>query len=175
MATMDERVGNQIRRLRDAADLSKTQLAARLTEAGLAQMHPTTISRIESGERAIRLSEAVTIASVLGTDVQSLLDYGGVDSLVKQARADINQNAKGLIGLREAVRGLLNRRAMLQYDIERLEAADLESIEDDAAREDAIAVLAQAKAAVERSWMKEVGSEIDEWEEAFENFMNGGD
>lgn len=153
--------------------MTKTQLATQLSEAGLDQIHPTTVSRIESGERAIRLSEAVTIASVLGTSVEALIDFRGVEALLKQVRLEHNLTAKSIANLREAANEVLTRQASLAYALERLQSVGLQSIERDYERGKARAVEYGAQELVERKLPEEVESVVDEWEEAFENFLSG--
>lgn len=61
-----------VRLLRERAGISQTEFAKRLHEAGLTHFHQTTVSRLEKGERPIRLGEARVIASVLDERVNSL-------------------------------------------------------------------------------------------------------
>src|SRR5699024_5424072 len=48
---------------------SQSELARRLQEAGLTTYHQTTVSRLEQGERPVRLGEARAIAAVLGIPI----------------------------------------------------------------------------------------------------------
>lgn len=173
MESTDERVGEQIRRLREAAGMTKTQLATQLSDAGLGQIHPTTVSRIESGERAIRLSEAVTIASVLGTSVEALIDFRGVETLLKQVGLEHSLTAKSFASLRDAAYEVLERQASLAYVLERLQSVGLQGIERDVDRGRAQAVEFGARELVERKLPEEVQSVVDEWEEAIEGLRNG--
>lgn len=50
-----------------------TEFAATLGLAGLSNFHPTTVGRLERGERPVRLSEAVVIAQVLGETLDNLV------------------------------------------------------------------------------------------------------
>lgn len=72
MLSTDEMFGINLQRRREKQGLSKTQFAAELSAAGMSQFHPTTISRVEAGERPVRLSEALTIARVLGLSLDEL-------------------------------------------------------------------------------------------------------
>jgi transcriptional regulator with XRE-family HTH domain len=64
--------GKAVREARNEMGWSQQKLAERLTLAGL-RIDPTAITRIERGQRSIRLSEAVTIAAELGIDLNELL------------------------------------------------------------------------------------------------------
>ncbi len=57
---------------RQAAGLTQKQLADRMTETG-ARMHPNTISKIESGDRPVSLSEAVQFARLFGSSLDGLV------------------------------------------------------------------------------------------------------
>jgi len=51
-----------------------TEFAGKLRSAGLSNFHPTTVSRVERGERPAKLGEASVIAQVLGTSLDDLVD-----------------------------------------------------------------------------------------------------
>ncbi|WP_324650984.1 helix-turn-helix transcriptional regulator [Georgenia sp. H159] len=73
----DERFAANVRRLRERQGWSQAELAKRLREAGYDQFHATTISRIENGERGVRLSEARAISVILGTALSVMLEPSG--------------------------------------------------------------------------------------------------
>ena len=70
--TRDELIGANLALLREAKGYRQSDLAERLQELGLSQMHQNTISRIEKGERPLRLSEAEDIAKALGMPLWNL-------------------------------------------------------------------------------------------------------
>lgn len=61
----DERFAASVKRLREAKGWSQGELAKRMTNAGFDGFHQTTISRIEKGERPVRIGEARGLARVL--------------------------------------------------------------------------------------------------------------
>lgn len=65
--------GNRIRRLREKADLSQEQLAAKVQLAGL-NLNQKAISRIETGDRVVPDFELLYFSSVLNVSVLSLLE-----------------------------------------------------------------------------------------------------
>lgn len=69
----DERFGRSVRRLREQREWSQGELAERLKRAGHDNFHATTVSRIEKGDRPVRLSEAVAIAETLGSNLVEML------------------------------------------------------------------------------------------------------
>lgn len=70
----NELFGHKVKRERLARGWSVPDFAERLNRASLKNFHPTTVSRMESGERPTRIFEAATIANVLGRDLASLLE-----------------------------------------------------------------------------------------------------
>ena len=71
--TDDELFGLSVRRWREERGWSMADLNDRLIQEGLANFHPTTVGRIERGERPVRLIEAKAIAAVLNATVEELL------------------------------------------------------------------------------------------------------
>ncbi len=69
----DELFGLEVRAQRENKAWSMTEFAAKLSDAGLANFHPTTVARMERGERPVRLNEAVVIASVLGSSLARMV------------------------------------------------------------------------------------------------------
>ncbi|MFF0704991.1 helix-turn-helix domain-containing protein [Streptomyces tendae] len=65
-------VAETIRDLRVRAGLTTTEVARRLTEAGR-PTHKSTVSRIESGTRAISVDDLAALAAVLGVRPAALL------------------------------------------------------------------------------------------------------
>ena len=65
--------GERVRLEREAKGWSMADLASKLREAGLANYHPTTVGRLERGERPVRLSEALVLADVLNVALEHLV------------------------------------------------------------------------------------------------------
>ncbi|KZM70824.1 hypothetical protein AWN90_40455 [Nocardia terpenica] len=62
-----------MKRLREMRGMSKAELVRALTDAGWTNVHQTTVTRIENGERPARIGEARVIAAVLETTVGKLI------------------------------------------------------------------------------------------------------
>ena len=69
----DGLVGQNVRNLRVARGMNQEQLAAEVAERGL-QFRQQTIAKIESGQRPLRLQEAIELVSALNADVDVLLN-----------------------------------------------------------------------------------------------------
>lgn len=61
----DHVVGCQIRKLREALELTQDELAAQMQVAGCPKITRSALAKIETGQRHIRLFEAKTFSRVL--------------------------------------------------------------------------------------------------------------
>lgn len=80
---LDERFAENMRRLRARRNLSQGELALRLQKAGLENFHQTTVSRVEKGERQLRIGEAGVVARELGVTLDEMLRPAGEESLLE--------------------------------------------------------------------------------------------
>lgn len=98
MAIDDETIGRNIRRLREEKALSQAELADSLLQQGIRGMHPQTITKLESGSRALKFNEAIALAAVLGVSIGELAllaswEEGALADLdVKIARAHFRRS-----------------------------------------------------------------------------------
>lgn len=87
-ASTNERVGRNLKALRQAAGLTQTELAARLTDEG----HPfaqQTVLKVERGTRPLKLDEAVDLANILDVTVGDLIfSRADGDALAEMMRAE---------------------------------------------------------------------------------------
>lgn len=72
LATEEGRFAHNVRRMRESRGQSVAMFAEELRRYGLNNFHPTTVVRLESGQRKIALGEALVIAEVLATPVRVL-------------------------------------------------------------------------------------------------------
>lgn len=72
LESADVLVGKNVRRLRELAGLSQTELAHALTERGTS-FHQQTVVKVEKGERPLKFTEAAEIGIVLNADLYALL------------------------------------------------------------------------------------------------------
>lgn len=68
----DVRIGRNLRALREAKGLSQKAVAQAMTERGHKSWYQNTLTRIESGEQPVKLSEAEDLKDILGTSVDRL-------------------------------------------------------------------------------------------------------
>ncbi|WP_404475104.1 helix-turn-helix domain-containing protein [Microbacterium aerolatum] len=63
-AELDREYGKRMKALRDDRGLTQAEVVRRMKEAGVRYMNASTLSRIESGLRALRLSEADALSGI---------------------------------------------------------------------------------------------------------------
>lgn len=69
----EERFRQNMKEGRESRGWSQGELSKRLIEAGWPIFHQTTISRIESGDRPVKLGEARAIAAILGRTLSDMV------------------------------------------------------------------------------------------------------
>lgn len=80
----DRQVGFRLQAAREAGEWNQSELAARLTEAGL-RWSQGTLSRVETGQRPVRLTEAVVLAEVLGVALSELIPgHSNLDTALRR-------------------------------------------------------------------------------------------
>lgn len=76
MATADERIGRNLRTLREGDGQSQAELARRMTAAG----HPwqqSTVARAEGGQQPLRAAELETLTKMFGVTLDAFFRYAG--------------------------------------------------------------------------------------------------
>lgn len=116
----DQHFAENVRREREKRGFSQAEMARRLREFGLDQFHPTTVSRVENGERPVRLSEAARFADILGTTVGKLVSnyIEEVEDLV-EALAIMRELESRLVGSYDAYQA---GRLTLRSEVENFKA-----------------------------------------------------
>jgi transcriptional regulator with XRE-family HTH domain len=103
----DERVGANIRRIREAKGFSQADLADELGRRGGLNWPQQTIARVEAGTRPLKFSEAIVIAETLEVDLGRLSEYfaneeiAAIATEILQRMAAIARTKKGMDDLRE--------------------------------------------------------------------------
>jgi transcriptional regulator with XRE-family HTH domain len=82
----------QMRERRETKGWSQTEMARQLTERGL-KFHQTTVQRVEIGQRPLKLTEAMTIANVLGVKFEIMLRGDSVELAYNELADAMNSGA----------------------------------------------------------------------------------
>lgn len=96
----------RLREERERAGLSQNALARLMSDRLAARIDPTTITRMEKGERAVKLDDAVAAAGALGLPLSELLSVTGsdLDSQLQEAHFELANAEAALEIAAEAVR-----------------------------------------------------------------------
>jgi transcriptional regulator with XRE-family HTH domain len=73
LATPEELAAREVRSLRKGRGWSQEELARRMSAAGFASWHQSTVGRTETGDRPLRLNEAVALSELFGVSLTRLL------------------------------------------------------------------------------------------------------
>lgn len=69
---LDEQYGRRLRAIREDRGLTLAQMVELIKEKGIGYMNTSTLSRIETGVRPVRLTEAQVIGGILKVSVESM-------------------------------------------------------------------------------------------------------
>jgi transcriptional regulator with XRE-family HTH domain len=115
--------------LRKTAGLTQEQLADRMTRAGNT-MHRSAIAKIEAGDRAVSIGEAVQLAGALGVDLADLASERSRDTEQDRAhreRADVQIRVRSLeLEVAERHKQLEEHQFLYEHAVEQLEQAQRE-------------------------------------------------
>ena len=100
----DEPIARNIRRLRELHGMSQADLADALKDRGVPGMHPQTITKIEAGTRAVKLTEGLVLAEVLQVRPEELRRLHEERALIRWRMARNTQATK--VALSDAVDAL---------------------------------------------------------------------
>lgn len=120
----DERFAASVKALREERGWSQGEFATRLRDAGLDSFHPTTVARIEKGERLVRLGEARVVADVLGTLVGVMVAPGREGLAVQALQERVNDFTEARRALEAAAGALHLERMILHRELGEVEAGD---------------------------------------------------
>ena len=107
----------QLHALRKAAGLTQQQLADAMSATGNA-MHRSAIAKIEAGDRAVSVGEAVQLAGALGADLAELVTERALDTEQERAhRARVEAQVKvRALEYETAERHRLLQEAQFRYE-----------------------------------------------------------
>ncbi|WP_280245138.1 helix-turn-helix domain-containing protein [Nocardia abscessus] len=115
----DRAVGKRLEHLRMTLGLSQEQMSERLRAAGV-NWSQGTLSRVETGQRAMRFTEALEVANALNIDASELApNGGGFASLARKIRRELEEanaairNAESQLGVANKRRSSIERRAQI--------------------------------------------------------------
>lgn len=135
MATPKDIFAQRMRERRIALGMKQTELAEALSERLGATIYPAAVNRIESGQRDVRLNEAVYAADVLRTPLMDLL--GGdedadvveirhaqytleqAEQLLRVAEEDVEQRSSEVEQAKQHLQALVHRDLEDELEVRR--------------------------------------------------------
>jgi transcriptional regulator with XRE-family HTH domain len=72
-SAIENRFRERVKKERDRRDWSQADVAKMLGDKGIKGIYPTTVAKIESGERAVRIDEATALADLFEVPLDALL------------------------------------------------------------------------------------------------------
>ncbi|MFI2702871.1 helix-turn-helix transcriptional regulator [Cellulosimicrobium composti] len=121
----DAAFAESVKRLRERKGWSQGELARRLQDVGWENFHQTTVSRIEKGERPVRLSEARALANALDSSVGDMVQSGELGELRRDLAKLIRDARKSDSRVRESARQFLEEQAAITELLRLAEAKSL--------------------------------------------------
>jgi len=123
----DGRFAERMQQIRERLGISQSALVGRLRDNGWSKVHQTTVSRIEKGERPVRLGEARAIASALGVPLSRLVEpdpasfvraeLSRQDAAVHNAFFELTEKAHEFLRLQAQLRKAVDRFHSGDYQI----------------------------------------------------------
>ncbi len=108
--------------IREKHGWSQGELARRMTEAGWEGFHQTTISRIEKGERPVRLSESSGIATALGALVNQMILPGDGVLYLRDLEKQVEETQARVVTMTDHVELYMFEQSLLRQQIKDVES-----------------------------------------------------
>jgi transcriptional regulator with XRE-family HTH domain len=120
-----------VKRIREEQGWSQGELAKRMSDSGWDGFHQTTISRIEKGERPVRLGEARGLAKALGALVGQMILPAEQGKRLRDLELAVMGAEKAASDIAASAQDLIGTQTSLRYELEQaLELAVDESADD---------------------------------------------
>lgn len=118
----EKRFAALMRTVRESKGISQEDMGRKMVEAGWAGWRQTTVSRIEAGNRTVRLAEAHAIARILGLGLTRMLDAQAQEGTAEDA-ARLKELESEIRGVHEQIEKLQARADQLTTTRDRLAAS----------------------------------------------------
>lgn len=122
-AQEEARFVESMKRIREELGWSQGELARRMSDAGWSAFHQTTISRIEKGERPVRLGEARGIASALGALVGQMILPTETSKALRDLELACGSIRKSASSIQNAVEDYMGEQSILEFNLRQVREA----------------------------------------------------
>lgn len=122
--TPGARFARRLREERERVGLSQTGLAEQLSERLGDAIYHSAVARMESGQRSVKIDEAVAVADVLRLPLATLLeDVDTVGNRLDELRDEVIQAREAVVGYEEQLRLARGSVVAIERAIAELEAS----------------------------------------------------
>lgn len=108
-----------VKRIREELGWSQGELAKRMSDSGWDGFHQTTISRIEKGERPVRLGEARGLAKVLGAWTGQMILPPDEGKTLRDLELAVMSTEQTLSDIRSSTSELIAHQFMLKIELDK--------------------------------------------------------
>lgn len=119
--TINETFGQRVRDIRQQLGLSQRQVATMMASTHGTPWHQTTVAKTETGERPVKLSEAVALATAFGVPVADLLADAGPQNAAQGCAIAARGEFESLIAHIERIRARLSMGGMTVDEVRAVE------------------------------------------------------
>ena len=106
----------EVKRLREEAGWSQTELAERLRRQDLPYVNQATVSRIENASRPVRLMEAQAISAVFRVTVAQMTDPDASDVFLGLMEINERQDRTVLVTFKDSLREVARRQVVAEHE-----------------------------------------------------------
>lgn len=149
----DANFAESMRLLREGRGWSQGEMARRLTAAGLNGMHQTTVSRLEKGDRPVRLGEATVIAHVLGASLEDMTAPPGIVQTMADLSGRLADLRRAGLAVGSTVDQYLHAKSLLRLALHEAEAASGAAAPQGLEAGRRLFLLSRAREELERSYV----------------------
>lgn len=161
----DRRFAESMKTLREGKGWSQGEFAKRLKAAGLETFHQTTVSRVEKGERPVRIGEARIIAQALDTMVGVMIAPSQEGLVIQKLLQEVEEFREVQAAVHGAANSLLASKMTLMHQLKEAKEVDYEAWADTDLRNRIEVVMARAERALAgENWsaVVELGADEDD-------------
>lgn len=126
----EERFRQNMREGRESRGWSQGEMSKRLIEAGWPIFHQTTISRIEAGERPVKLGEARAIAAILGKSLSDMVVPAAEALWLSVLESEMKSVRESRDEIEKSVRELKERQDVLRSTVRAIDEIGASGWED---------------------------------------------
>lgn len=167
----EERFRQRMKSLREFRKWSQGELSRRLIESGWPIFHQTTISRIEAGDRPVKLGEARAIAAILGESLDEMIVPPEKSEMLQTFRSALNWVEREWSETSEHAGRLLYHQQQLRVFMDRFGSSEYLTDQDRSVAERWLARLTPEHAITEarRQRKEQLANPAPAWE-GYEDF-----